>query len=146
MPKTSKIGSKPPVALEGALLAQQFELGDQFFDKSTYPVFKGDPYEVLDDFIKGKIFLPEPVLPGRTQPSIFTTQRVDSFNTNSLVSTISPQKHPSNIVTGHMQDELLEFINSHWPYAGLSGVSSRSTPLPAIFDFNTSTYIEPINK
>jgi hypothetical protein len=45
-----------------------------------------------------------------------------------------------------MQDELLEFINAHWPYAGLSGVSSRSTPLPAIFDFNTSTLIEPINK
>ena len=113
----------------------------------TYPIFKGDPYEALDNFIQGKMFLPEPVLPGRTQPSIFTTQGVvDGFNTNSLVSTISPQKHPSNIVTGHMQDELLEFINSHWPYAGLSGVSSRSTPLPAIFDFNTSTYIEPINK
>ena len=114
--------------------------------KPTYPIFTGDPYEVVDDFIKGKKFVPEPVLPGRTQPSIFTTQKIDGFNTSSQVSTISPQKHPFNSVTGHMQDELLEFINAHWPYAGLSGVSSRSTPLPAIFDFNTSTYIEPINK
>jgi len=105
------------------------EPGDQVFDKPKYPLFKGDPKEALDDFIKGKIFLPEPVLPGRMQPAI-----------------ISTQKHPSTNVTGHMQEELLEFINAHWPYAGLSGVSSRSTPLPAIFDFNTSTLIEPINK
>jgi hypothetical protein len=44
--------------------------GGRFIDKPKYPLFKEDPKEALDDVIKGKMFLPEPVLPRRMQPAI----------------------------------------------------------------------------